>query len=454
MSSLFGSISISLRALLAQQAALQTTSENIGNINNPAYARRRAVMVEDDPIFDGRLVVGNGVHVQAVESLRDRVLELRMHEETQQNSELQAFAGAMSQVQGNFSDPTSGIGAQMDAFFASITRFSTNPTDMSLRQNVLTSAGNLAGAFRTASQDLHQQQQTIDLGVSQAVDQVNVLTSQIADLNAEVTRVEKLGGDASAFEDQRTQLIRNLSGLIDVAVIDADDGLTLTSGNGAPLVVGTNAFALETDFGADGFRHVTSNGQDITTQIGGGSIGGLLRARDQGVSGVLSDLDNLASAFVSSINTVHQGGFDLNGNAGGKLFADPTATDPAANCAVLISDPAFIAGSTNGTVGDNANLTALEAVQTTAIVGGQNPVDFYSGMAARLGNEISNAGADQHASELILGQLQKQRDSISGVSLDEEAANLIRYQRAFEAAARVVSVIDEMTQTVINLGKS
>lgn len=454
MSSLFGSISISLRALLAQQAALQTTSDNIGNINTAGYARRRAVMVEDDPVFDGRLIVGNGVHVQTVESLRDRILELRMHEETQQQGELQAFSGAMKQVEIGFSDVESGLGAQFDTFFASLTRLSTDPSNIPLRQNVLTAAENLAAAFRNASRDLHSIQQSLDLGVEQGATDANALTSQIAELNAKVSQAERLGGDPSTFEDQRTQLIRQLSAVIDVSVIEGDDGFTLTAANGAALVVGNTSFALETNLDSSGYRHIFSNGSDLTEQISGGRIGGLLRARDQAIPSVLADINRLASSFAASVNQAHAAGFDLNGDPGGKVFSDPTELDAAANLTVLLSDPAKLAASANGSVGDNGTAIALQSLQSSAIVGGQNVVDFYSSMVARLGNDIANADSEQEAGDLILRQLANQRASISGVSLDEEAANLIRYQRAFEAAARVVSVIDELTQTVINLGRN
>ncbi|HYH00178.1 MAG TPA: flagellar hook-associated protein FlgK [Terriglobales bacterium] len=454
MSSLFGTMSVSLRALLAQQAALQTTAENIGNVNTAGYARRRAVMIEDDPVLDGRLTIGNGVHLARIESLRDGTLEIRIHEETQQQGELDGYIGAMRQVESLFSDVDHGIGAQLDKFFQSLTRLSTGADNIPLRQNVVTAAGNLASTFNNVANRLKALQQTLDGGLVQAASDINTITAQIADLNVEVSRQRTLGDDAGTFEDQRTQLIRELSELVNVSVINADDGVTLTTADGAALVVGAHAFQIETSLQSSGLRHVYSQGRDITSGISGGRMGGLLRARDAGAESLLSDLDRMASGVITEINAAHRQGFDLNGVAGQDLFAPASPTDSAAKMRLVISDPAAIAASSDGSVGDSGNVSRLSDVATAAVISGQTPLDYYSGMVGRFGNDLGQAEAEREAVDLIMRQLSNQRAAVSGVSLDEEAANLIRYQRAFEAAARVVSVIDDLTQTVINLGRN
>lgn len=447
-------MSLSVGALLAQQAGLQTTSDNIANVNTDGYCRKRVVLAEDTASLDGGATIGSGVHVEKVESLRDSVLDLRISDETQQQGALNGYVGAMGQVDSLFSDVDSGIGAQIDALFNSITQLSADPSDVSQRQNVLLAAGNLADAFRTTSHNLTGLKQTLDAGIDQGVSEVNQLAGNIASLNAEVTRLEKLGGDAGTFEDQRTQLIRNLSQQIDVSVVQSDDGLTLTTASGAPLVVGSKAYSLSTVLDANGCRRVFSGDTDITSQIAGGNIGGLLRARDQGIASVLNDLDTLATGLATSLNAANRNGLDLDGAAGGDIFAAPTAQNAAANFSVIMTDPRKLAASSDGTVGDNSNLAAFTAVRNNACVAGQNPLDFYSGLVSRVGNDVATATADGNAVDLVLQQLDNQRGSVSGVSLDEEAANLVRFQRAFEASARVVSVVDQMLQTVLAMGQT
>lgn len=446
-------MSISLKALLAQEAGLQTTSDNIANVNTEGYCRKRVVLAEDTAFLDGGAATGSGVHVEKIESLRNRVLELRLNDETQQQGALNGFVGAMSQIESLFSDVDGGIGAQIDAFFNSITRLSADPSSVPQRQNVLIAAGNLADTFRTTAQNVIGLKQTSDAGIDQGVAEVNQLAGTIASLNAEVTRLEKLGGDASTFEDQRSQLIRNLSQQIDVSVVQSDDGLTLTTGSGAPLVVGSKSYSLNTVLDASGCRSVFSGETDITSQITGGNIGGLLRARDQGIAPVLNDLNALAAGLATSLNEANRNGFDLDGIAGGDIFAASTAQNAAVNFSVIMTDPRRLAASSDGTVGDNANIAGFTAVRDSACVAGQNPLDFYSGIVSGIGNEVAMAKADGSAADLVLRQLENQRGSVSGVSLDEEAANLVRFQRAFEASARVVSVVDEMIQTLLAMGQ-
>jgi flagellar hook-associated protein 1 FlgK len=243
--------------------------------------------------------------------------------------------------------------------------------------------------------------------------------------------------------------------LIDVSVIQSDNGLTLTTSNGTALVAGQRSFDLQTQPDVSGVQHIFAQGADITSKITRGQIAGLLQVRDQKIPGILSDLDTLAAGLVNALNTANRSGFDLSGNPGGDLFVPPPAggQQAAASFAVQITDPALLAASSDGSPGSNGNLALLSAVQNQAIANGQPPIDFYANLVFRVGSEVANSTADMDASELVLRQLEDQRGGISGVSLDEEAANLIRYQRAFEASARVVTTISDMTEVAVNLGR-
>jgi flagellar hook-associated protein 1 FlgK len=455
MSSLFGTLSIALSGLMAEQGALDATTNNVANANTPGFSRQRAVMVQADPITTGSLTYGSGVKLQRLESLRDPILELRIQDEAQQQGKLDAFESSMNQVQVMFSTSTGDIGTQLSNFFASLNQLSTSPADVSLRQAVITAASNLAGSFRNAADNLTRQRQNVDLDVSQSVQQVNVLTSQIATLNTQITAMENVQRDASAFIDQRGVLIKQLAGLIDVSSISSDHGLVLTTSNGTALVADGQSFALDVRTDPSGVQHIFSQGSDITAALSGGKISGLLEVRDQKIPALLSSLDTLAAGLANAVNTAQAGGFDLNGDPGANLFvAPPSATTGAASSmAVQITDPALIAASSDGSAGSNGNITALTSIHDQSIISGQTPTDYYANLVFGVGSDVSNASSELKASELILGQLQNERSSISGVSLDEEATNLIQYQRAYEAAARVVSTVNDILDTTINLGR-
>lgn len=456
MSTLFGTMSIAIRSLLAEQAALNVTSNNVANVNTPGYSRQRPNFVQSDPVVLGSLTLGSGVSLQKLESLRDPILQLRIGQETQQQGQLDAFVSAMQQTEVIFNSSSGDIGAQISNFFSSLTQLSADPTNISQRQAVLTAAGNLASTFRTSSGNLSQQRVNLDLGVVQQVQQVNVLTGQIAVLNGQITSLQNLGREAGAFLDQRDVLIGQLSSLVDVSAIKSDNGLTLTTSNGTALVAGNQSFALTTRIDVSGVQHIFAQGVDITGKLTSGSLAGVLQVRDQKIPGLLSGLDSLAAGLANALNTANRSGSDLNGNAGGNLFVPPPVSGQgaAASLAVQITNPSLIAASSDGSPGSNGNVAVLLAVHDQAVVGGQTPTDFYANLIFGVGSDVSNGSAQLDASQLILNQLQNQRGSISGVSLDEEAANMVNYQRAYDAAARMVDTVNQMLETLMTMGSS
>ncbi|HLH09616.1 MAG TPA: flagellar basal body rod C-terminal domain-containing protein, partial [Terriglobales bacterium] len=171
--------------------------------------------------------------------------------------------------------------------------------------------------------------------------------------------------------------------------------------------------------------------------------------------GLVSDLDTLAYNLITEFNLVHANGFDLNGQPGTNFFVQPAGqTGSAGSFNVNITDPSLVAASSDTAAGGNANLLSLIDLQKQQIVQGSPPMTFYGNLLYQVGSEISNAEAEQQASDLISQQLADQRGAVSGVSLNDEATNLLRYQRAFEAAARVVDIISSLTETAVNLGRT
>ena len=454
MGSLYGSLAIATGALGAEQGALNATTNNVANVNTPGYSRLQPVLVESSPIVVGSVTYGTGVSLEKLQSLRDPILQMRIQEETQQQGQLNASLTAMQQAQVQFTTSSGDIGTEISNFFSSLNQISTDPTNLAIRQGALTAAGNMATAFNNVANNLSQQRLNLDSSVSQDVGQVNVLTGQIAILNTQISELQGVNQDSSSLVDQRDVLIGNLSNLIDVSNIQSDNGLTLTTSNGTALVVGGQSFALNTQTNASGLQDVYAQGKDITADLTSGDLAGVLQARDQTVPGLLSNLDTLASGISNALNTANSQGFDLNGNAGGNLFVPPPAggQGAAAGTAVAITDPALIAASSDGTPGSNGNLAVISAVENQPVAGGQSPTDYYSNIVFNVGNDVSNDSAELNASQSILSQLQDQRASISGVSLDEEASNTVQFQRAFDAAAEVVTTVNDMPRSCAEAG--
>jgi flagellar hook-associated protein 1 FlgK len=453
MSSLNASLATALSGMIAEQSALETTTNNVANVNTPGYTREEPVLVTSDPVVVDPLTFGTGVTLQSVESIRDPILESQIQQQTQAQGQFSTLASALQQTQVNFTSSTGDIGTAISNFFDSVNQLSTNPSDLSLRQGVLSAAGNLASSFNTTANSLTQQQSSLDLSVVQTTGQVNQLTQQIAKLNGQISDLQNAGESAGTFVDQRTQAIDQLSALVDVSVIPTDNTVTLTTANGTALVAGQQSFQLQTQINSAGLHNIYSQGTDITSAITSGQLGGALEARDQQIPAIQTQLDTLAAGMANSVNAVQANGFDLNGSAGTNLFNPPpvSGVGAAANLSVAITNPSLIAASSDGTVGSNGNAEAMYALGSQAIINGQSPTDYYSGVVFNVGNDVSNAAAEQSASTLVLQQLNDQRSSVSGVSLDEEAANMVQYQDAYAASAQVITAINDMMYTVVNM---
>jgi flagellar hook-associated protein 1 len=453
MPGLTSSMLIATQALLAQESALNTTSNNIANASTPGYTREVPVLEAVAPEVEGGVAYGQGVTLESVQSVRDELLQLRIYSETSQQSGAQAQLNNLQQVQNLFGSTSSGIGSDITNFFNSLNSLSTDPTDLSQRQAVLTAAGNLAGDFQSTSSQLTSIQQNLNLSVAQSVSQINTLTSQIAQLNGQVAAMQQLNQEPGAIEDQRDVLIGQLAQVANISVTQSQQGgVTITTSDGSALVVGGQSFNLQASPDSNGTEQIYAAGSNITSSFTGGQLGGEINVRDQVIPGVLSSLDALASGLAANVNAAQQQGYDLNGDAGQNLFNPVTGPGAAANLTVAISDPSLIAASSDGSAGSNGNIANLLAVQNQTLASGQTPLDAYSNIVFNVGNVTSQAQSASSATQLSLTQLTDQMGAETGVSIDQETMNLISFQHAFQAAARVITTIDELSQTVLSMG--
>jgi flagellar hook-associated protein 1 FlgK len=454
--SLNTSLSTAVQALNAASGAIQITNNNISNANTPGYTREVTILQEAGSSSENGISLGNGVEFGGYQSVRDELLQTRIEQETQAQSSANAQLSSLQAIQPTFTTSKTDIGTEMSALFSSISSLSTDSTSSNLQQTVLASGQSLATAFNTASSTLTSQQSGLNTQVTQDVSEINQLSKQIAALNPQITNLKASGQtDGGTLQDQQDALVLKLSALTNVSVTQTDNGVTLTTGDGTPLVVGLQSYNLQTSTGTDGMQHVLNqNGDNITSSITSGDLGGTIQTRDTTIPGLLTQLNTLANQFATAINTAQASGYDQNGTKGGDFFtASGSATSiTAASIKVAITDPAKIASSSDGTSGSNGNLVNLSAVQTTHLASGQTPGDAYASLVYQVGSLTSSANAESTAATSTLTQLNDQLSSVSGVSTDEEAANLIQYQQMYEAAARVVSTIQTLFSITMSMG--
>lgn len=451
MIGLSSSLSIATEALGAQTAALEVTNNNISNANTPGYSRQIVSLSSAASVQNGT-TVDEGVSYQGFTSVRDAVLSMAINAATSDQGSLTAQNTLLTQINSAFSGTTTGIGASLSTLFSDLSSLSTNPTDPSARQTVLGDANALADAFHQGAAALSNASSAANQQVSSAVAQVNQLSQQIAALNGQIATAAANGGDGGALTDQRDELTTQLSQLIGVSTTQTNGTPTLTTTNGSPLVIGDSSYPLQVATAPDGTAHVLDGqGNDITDALSGGTIGGAITARDNTVPALSQQLDALASQFAAAMNDAQAAGYDLNGNPGAAMYTLPATGSAAAGISVALTSGSQIAASSDGSAGSSGNLKTLLGVQSANLPGGANPTDSYASLVANIGFAGSQVSSGLAATTSSLQQLTSQQDSESAVSIDEETANLIRYQQAYSASARVISTINDIYTTLMNM---
>lgn len=460
--SLTSSLSIAGQSLANATAVLQAINNNIANANTPGYSREVAQFQSVAPDPDSTAQPGQGAVLQGFQSVRDELLQTQIQNENQAQGQANAELTALQQIQPLFTTSAGDIGTEMSNFFTSMSSLSAQPDNSAARQAVMTAGQNLTYAFNTVSQHLSQLQSGLNTQVTQDVSQINQITTQIATLNPKIAAMQAQGKDPGTLQDQRDQLVVQLSGLVGVSVTNTESGITVSMGDAMPLVVGSKSFALKTQEDSQGMQQILdTNGQPMidppiaggNTPPKGGDLGGTLQARDSSIPAFLNALDTLAHQFANAFNSAQASGYDQYGNPGQPFFSVPSTTaGSAGSISVAIADPSLIAASSDGSPGSNGNVANLTAVQTTVLPSGETPTDAYASLVFQVGSMTAEANTRSSATAASLRQLNDQRSSVSGVSIDQESTNLITYQQAYEAAARVITTVQSLFQVTMTMG--
>ena len=454
MSSIGSILNSALSALQASQLGISVTSNNIANSSNAQYTRQRLVTVPAADLLGQ--AGGLGVQVLGVESIRDALIEKRLRQEDASKGGADTLSRMLSNIEPLFSD-TDGTGLQqyISDFFNSFQALSTDQSSSSLRQIVRTRAEALTGAFSRTRQELVQLQGDTNDAVSQLVTKINDLAGQIATVSGQIAQA---GGPASELRDQRSSLVRQLASITDVHELDNGDTYQLTIGGNRLLVLGQKHFDVTTGIDGSGFRHVYSGSDDITSEIEIGELAAQLHVRDNYVPAYLAQLDDLAYNIVQEVNSRHSAGYDLDGNTGIDFF---TALGGSAGAARLMTISPAVEGDLRSIAASSeasgvGNQTAIEIgnlIFENATPAGSF-IDQYRRLVFRVATDVSSAETSVREHQALSTQLEARRQSISGVSTDEETLQLMQFQRAYEASAKLISAVDEMLRVVLGIGSN
>jgi flagellar hook-associated protein 1 FlgK len=468
MGTINSALSIISQALDANQQALNVVANNVANANTPGYTRETPDWKENQPLNENGNLIGQGVSETGATSQRDRVLLTRMDQQQQLVSSTGSRLTALNTLQalftvdsGSTSSKAGDIGSDITSFFNSFSKLEANSTDNSLRQGVLSAAGTLAGDISNAAASLNEQRSALDQETSGVADQVNSLTSDIAQLNVQIQTTSPTG-DAGTLEDQRQLDLTDLSKLVGINQITSNNnGLAITTTSGQLLVSNGSSYTMTTGL-VGGVTDFFVGNTDITSQLatGGGSLGGNLTARDQDIPSAINSLDQLAYSISTAVNQQNNAGTDYDGNTGTaanplNIFSQPTTVaGSAASMSVVMTDPNQIAAASlgNGT-GDNSNAVTMAELASKGIVNGETPTNYYSNFVTTLGSTVSNVETENTAQTASLTQLQTQNDALSGVNLNDEASSMTTLERSYQAASEVFAMLNTVMASALNLGE-
>jgi flagellar hook-associated protein 1 len=438
-------------SLQAQQAALAVTSNNIANTNTDGYTRERAYLVSQLPFSMPGMQIGTGVALAGVQRLRPVLLDATYRMELGQQSRYEVLSGtahALESVPGNING--TNLNTALTDFFNAFQDLSAHPADLAVRQAVVDKGAGLTDFFGEMSSQLGSLTAQQDAAVNSASDDINSMLQRLSVFNVEISRAELGGGTAAGLRDQRDLLLDQLSAYTDLSVSETSTGMVDVSANGQALVSGANVFAVQAVSNGGQLEVHSSNGVDIA------GTGGKLRGYQesyQAVAQARTQLDGIANALITAVNALHAApgaAFDLNGAQGLAFFSGTDAASIAVNAAVA-ADPAKVVAANTASPGNNGVALALAQVQDVALLpSGATLNDAATNLISGLGAAAQRADQLGSTYQSALDSVNTQRQAVGGVNMDEELSNIMAYQHAYGAAARVVTAVDEAMDTIIN----
>ena len=450
-------LEIGKRALLSQQLLLNLTGHNIANVNTPGFTRQQAIVRSTDPYSSIKGNFGTGVEIVSIIRLRTLFLDEQYREESQSLGRWQTLSQGWGQIEMIYAEPSdSGLSSIMDNFWNAWQDLSVNPESMAARAAVKEQGNIVTNAFNHMAEQLTEFQQSLDEDIQKTVQLINNIGYQIAALNDSIETAELSGHKANDLRDRRDYLIDELSQLVNVNTLEQPSGNYTVFLGSMMLVDGGDVQELETvirDQGSAIIHDVEFVNSTAAPDISNGKLAGLIETRDEIIMGRLQELDELALGLVEKINEVHRQGYNLYNETGIDFFDKNTtgAADIKLDDMIL-SDEANIAASLNGEPGDNSNVLQIAGLrfELTMRNGSASFGDFYNSLIGIIGLRAREAENNSVNQESLVFHIENNRQSLEGVSLDEEMTNMIKYEHAYQAAARVITTMDAALDTIIN----
>ena len=472
MGGLFHTLNIGEQSLYATRQGVDTASHNIANANVEGYSRQRVNIQTRNPNFSHGVVIGSGSYVKDITRSHNQFIEKQINRAHQISGEASARFEGLKTLESVFSpELSSGVSDEMTNFFNSMQDLSLSPEDIAIRTAVRENARNVVGSFKHVDSEIRQRRLDLNDIVVQECSEINTRLQGISKLNLQIQEIEvSPGAFANDLRDQRDLILRELTEKIHINSYEDEFGNFCVRGP-EDIILIDRGYSSEIRVAASeknaGFADLmvtdTEGGhkRNITRQLDGGRLKGLIDVRDNVCMDLLNKNNDMAAKFATRINEVHSKGFGIMEyeESTGRNFFKPidnigaAARDMELSDDIMDSIEAISVAGTPMAVGDNIVANEMLGLKHEKMMDGgkSNLVEYYANYVGNLGIEINRTTQMKETNDLVVSDLQSQREAVSGVSLDEEAVSLMKWQSNFTASSKVITTVDEMLDTVLGL---
>jgi flagellar hook-associated protein 1 FlgK len=443
----------SLSALFAAQAGLATTGHNIANANTPGYSRQQVMFSSRKPMIMPYGAIGRGVEIQGIRRIQDefllnnlRVQQSRLESYTQTDATLYEIEAILGSVDNDH------LGTALNNFFNSWNSLAQPPINPNLKQNVLASGISLANDFHAVNDALEDLEGQIELSIQAEITNLNRMLTEVANMNQQIMAAESNGEPANDLRDQRDLLITEVSKIAEVSVLERDDGSKDLILAGRTMVARDRVTEFTSTYrdGGNGYEMVIlTEGTLQDVNLSPGRLQGLLTSRDVQIRDVREQLDGVARKLIEEVNTLHTQG--RTATASGLVFFTGDSMHTIEVASAIAANSSLIATGRTDEVGDNtlalqiANLANVSARGS----GEQTVSDTYRSLLIDVASSRSSFDFLVQTQNNVVASLETKMASVAGVSLDEEGANMVKYQNSYNAAAKVISTVQEMYDSLL-----
>ncbi len=453
MSSLNSIMDTSLTSMFAARAGLSSSSHNIAN--TPGYNRQETLFKTRYPQMYPWGSIGRGVEIDGIRRIQDQFLVTNLRSQSSKMEHFSQIDNALYEIESILgSVDNDHLGNSLNTFFNAWSDLSTAPFDVSLKQAVKSAADSLVTDFHTISTSIDDLEANIEDSVEMEITKLNELLSQVAEMNSQIMHAESGGMTANDLRDQRDLLVTEISKIAKVSILERDDGTQDVILAGRTLVVRDHAeqFQYVSQKVSTGYEMtVVTYGNLRQVQLSPGRLDGLLTSRDDYVTDVRDQLDSVAAQLAQQVNDLHVQG--NSGTTSGLQFFTGDTAHTIDISQIIRDDPSTIATSRTGLAGDNDIALEIAALtnESGGAVGSLTIGDTYRGVLMDVASNRSQFDFLVENQNNVINAIETKIASISGVSLDEEGANMIKFQNTYSAAARVITTCQDMFETMLNM---